>query len=145
MINTEMVPIEENLRRFLVDVVRRCQSTVAEGFRVARVPRRISVNTRHSSSHATSPLPPRGGPSLSNSQLLAPTIADTTACFFEEPPHVSVESGTSPRPPESTDRREPSGEQFTDSAYGGSLEACDCNCHPDTGTDSSIYGLLTPW
>ena len=30
MANTEMVPIEGNLGKLLVDVVRRCQSTVAE-------------------------------------------------------------------------------------------------------------------
>ena len=147
MVNTEMVPIAENLRRLLVDVVRRCQSTVGENFRVTRVRRRISGNSPQPSS--PNPIPPsplREEASLTNSQLLHPIMGDTASAFFEEPPHVSVEAGPScPRPPEDTDCLEPFQNRFTDSGYGSSLEACDCDCHVDVGTDFSINGLFAPW
>ena len=43
IIDTKMVPIEEDLRRLLVDIVRRCQSTVAENFRVIRQRKKVST------------------------------------------------------------------------------------------------------
>lgn len=147
MVNTRMVPIEEGLRRLLVDVVRRCQSTVAENFRVTRPPREVSTNSsQQPSAEAIPPLPSRGETFLTNSQLLDPTIADTTSGFFEEPPHVNVEAGPScPRPPESTDRLEILQNQYTDSGYGGSLEACDCDCHVDLEIDDIVNGLFSSW
>ncbi|KAM0795837.1 hypothetical protein BDR22DRAFT_919345 [Usnea florida] len=45
MVKTEMVPIEKNLRMVFVDVVRRCQSIVAEKFRLIRESR-VSTNHR---------------------------------------------------------------------------------------------------
>ena len=146
MVNTKMVPIEEDLRRLLVDIVRRCQSTVAENFRVTRPPRKVSTNSpQQSSSQAISPLPPRGETLLTDSQLLAPTMADTTLGFFEEPPHVHVEAGPScQRPLEGTDRLELSQNQFTDSGYGGFPEACDCNCHFVSEIDDIVNGIFSP-
>ena len=147
MVNTEMVPIEENLRRLLVDIVRRCQSTVAENFRLTRPPSKVSTNSlQQSSSEAISPLQTRGETSLPHSQLLAPNIADITLGFFEEPPHVHMEAGSSyPRPPEGTDRLEPPQDQFTDSGYGGFLEACDCNCHVGLEIDDIVNGIFSTW
>ena len=147
MVNTKMVPIEENLRRLLVDIVRRCQSTVAENFRVTRPPSKVSTNSpQQSSSQDISPLQTRGETFLTDSELLALTIADTTSGFFEEPPHVHVEAGPScPRPPEGTDRLEPPQNQFTDSGYGGFLEACDCNCHVGLEIDDIVNGIFSPW
>ena len=146
MVNTEMVPIEENLRRLLVDIVRRCQSTVAENFRVTRPPSKVPTNSpQQSSSQAISPLQTRET-SLPDSQLLAPTIADTTSGFFEEPPHVHMEAGFSyPRPPESTDALEPPQDQFTDSGYGGFLGPCGCNCHVGIEIDDIVNGIFSPW
>ena len=105
MVNTEMVPLEENLRRLLVDIVRRCQSTVAENFRVTRPSKRVSPNSpQQPSPQAISPLPTGGEKFFTDSQLLAPTVAGTTSGFFEEPPHMHVEAGPScPEPPQSTD------------------------------------------
>ncbi len=147
IVNTEMVPIEENLRRLLVDIVRRCQSTVAENFRVIRVPRRTSVKSpQPSSSHTSPPSPPRGEISSTDSHLVVPTTAHTTPAFFQEPPHVSVEAEASyARPPDGSDHLKPSQSQFADSAYGSSLEACNCNCHVDIGIDDSTNGLFAPW
>lgn len=147
MVNSRMVPVEEGLRRLLVDVVRRCQSTVAENFRVTRSPRIESTNSpRQSSSHAIPHLTSRGETLLTNSQLLDPTIADTTSGFFEEPPHMHVEAGPScPRPLDGTDRLDVTQNQFTDSGYGGSLEACDCHCHLGLEIDDIVNGLFPPW
>ena len=146
MVNTKMVPIEEDLRRLLVDIVRRCQSTVAEKFRVTRPQRKVSINSpQQSSSQAISQLPSGGETFLTNSQLLAPTIADTTLGFSEEPPHVHVEAGPSyPRPPEGTDRLETPQNQLTDSGYGGFPEACDCNCHFVFEIDDIVNGIFPP-
>ena len=146
MVDTKMVPIEEDLRRLLVDIVRRCQSIVAESFRVTRSPRKVMTDSpQQSSSQAISPLPPRGETLLTDSQLLAPTIADTTLGFFEEPRHVHVEAGPScPRLPEGTDRLEPPQNQFTDSGYGGFPEACDCDCHLVSEIDDTVNGMFSP-
>lgn len=147
MVNTEMVPLEENLRRLLVDIVRRCQSTVAENFRVTRPSRKVPTNSpQHSSSQAISSSPTGGEKSLTDSQLLAPTVAGTTSGFFEEPPHVHVEAGPScPRPPEGTNSLELPQNQLTDSGYGGSLEACDCSCHLSFEIGDIVNGILSPW
>ena len=147
MVNTEMVPLEENLRRLLVDIVRRCQSTVAENFRVTRPSRKVSPNSpQQPSSQAISPLPTGGEKFLADGQLLAPTVAGTTSGFFEEPPHVPVEAGPSyPKPPEGTDGLELPQNQFTDSGYGGSLEACDCICHVSFEIEDITNGIFFPW
>ncbi len=139
-----MVPIEEDLRRLLVDIVRRCQSTVAENFRVIRVPRRVTVDPpQHPSSNANPPLPPRRGSSFTESQLLAAPTVNATLGFFQEPPPASVEAGPScPRPPEGL---EPFQSRFKDSAYGGSLELCDCNCHLNAVIDNTSNGLFSPY
>ena len=146
MVNTRMIPIEEGLRRLLVDVVRRCQSTVAENFRVTRPPREVSTNSpQQPSSQAIPPLPSRTETFLTNSQLLDPAIAGTTSGFFEEPPHMPVEAGAScPRPLEGADRLDAPQNEFTDSGYGGSLEACDCNCHVGLEIDDIVNGLFSP-
>ena len=147
MVNTKMVPIEEDLRRLLVDIVRRCQSTVAENFRVTRPTSKVYTNSpQQSSSQALSPLQTRGETFLTESQLRAPTMADTTSGFFEEPPHVHLQAGPScPRPPEGTDRLEPPQNQFTDSGYGGFLEACNCNCHVGLEIDDIVNGIFSSW
>lgn len=147
MVNTRMVPIEEDLRRLLVDVVRRCQSTVAENFRVTRPPREVTTNSpQQPPSQTIPPLPSRGETFLTNSQLLDPTIAGTTSGFFEEPPHMHVEAGPScPRLLEGADRLDAPQNEFTDSGYGGSLEACDCSCHVDLEIDDIVNGLFSPW
>lgn len=146
MVNTRMVPIEEELRRLLVDVVRRCQSTVAENFRVTRPQRDLSTNSpQQPSSQAISQLPSREETFLTNSQLLGSTLAGKTSGFFEEPPHMHVEAEPScPRPLEGTDRLNVPQNQLTDSGYGGSLEACDCNCHAGLEIDDILNGLFSP-
>ena len=146
MVNTKMVPIEESLMRLLVDIVRTCQSTVAESFRVTRSPRKVTTKSpQQSSSQAISPLPPRGQTLLTDGQPLAPTIADTTLGFFEEPPHVHVEAGPAClRPPEGTDRLEPPQNQFTDSGYGGFSEACECSCHSVPESINIVNGNFSP-
>ena len=144
MVNTEMVPLEENLRRLLVDIVRRCQSTVAENFRVTRPSKKVFTNSPQQPSSSTiSPLPPRGKTFLTDSQLLAPTLAGTTSGFFEEPPHV--EAGPSyPRLPEGTEGLGIPQNQFTDSGYGSSLEACECSCHVTLEIDDIMNGIFSP-
>ena len=143
IVNAEMVPIEENLRRLLVDIVRRCQSTVAENFRVIRVPRRVTVDPpQPPSSNANPPLLPRPGSSFTESQLLAPPTVNATLGFFQEPPPASVEAGPScPRPPEGLEAFQ---SQFKDSGYEGSLDLCDCNCHNDVVIDNRSNGLFFP-
>ena len=129
-----------------MDIVRRCQSTVAENFRVTRPLRKESTNSpQQSSSQAISPLLPRGETFLTDNQLLAPTVAGTTSGFFEEPPHVHVGAGAScSRPSEGTDGLAVPQNPFTDSGYGGSLEACDCNCHVGLGLDDIMNGIVSP-
>ena len=149
MVNTQMEPIEENLRRLLVDVVRRCSSTVVENFRRTREPR-VSSNPPHlPSSHTVPTLPHREETSPTNSQLLAPTVANTTSyCsdFFEEPPHMGIEAGPSSlRLPESADCLASGPNYFADSGYASSLEACSCTCHHESENDDVMNGPFTSW
>lgn len=146
MVNTEMVPIEENLRRLLVDVVHRCQSTVTENFRVTRVTRSTSVNSpQPESSHTTPPTPPSEEMLPTDSQLIIPTSAFATPGSVQVPNQVSAEAGPScPRPPEGDDALEPFPNLFTDSGYGSTQETCDCGCHADVGTNQETNGLFSP-
>lgn len=137
MVLNEMVSMEENLRRLLVDVVRRCQSTVAESHRGTRL--------RRSMPHANPPISPSGETYPINSQLIAPTTACATPEFVRSPPHENVEAGPScPRPPEGIDASEPFPNQLTDSGYGSSRVSWHCNCPVGVGTDQDINGLLLP-
>ncbi len=126
-----------------MDIVRRCQSTVAENFRVIRVPMRVSVDPpQPPSSNANPPLTPRRDSSFAGSQLLAPPTVNPTLDFFQEPPPASVEAGPScPRPPEGLETFQ---SRFKDSAYGGSLDLCDCDCHSNVLIDNTSNGLFSP-
>ena len=149
MVNTEMVPIEENLRRLLVGLVRRCQSTVAEHYRLTRASRVSTNPPRLPSSHTVPTLSRREETLPTSSQLLAPTMANTTSycsTFFEEPPHVGVEAGPSSlRLPGSADRQATVPNYFADSGYASSLEACSCTCHSGSEIDDIINGSFPSW
>ena len=146
MVSTEMVQIEENLRSLLVDVVRRCQSTVTDSFRVTRVRNRVSLDSSQAlGSHAAPPAPHERETVDNNSQPIAPITTHAPPEPSQLPPHADVEAGPScPRPSEGVDALGHFPDLFKDSGYGSSQESCDCNCHIDVGAHHDMNGLCPP-
>ena len=124
VLTPEVIILEESIRPLLTDIVRECQSIVAENFRTARAPRTTSLTTlQTSSSEAVNPVSYERSTS-------GPTASHSPADYFQEPPHVDVEAGAScPRPsvvPKGLTRPQ---SLLNDSGYGSTQEPCSCECH----------------
>ena len=136
-----MEPIEEQLRALLVDIVRNCQSTVAQNFELMNRP---SEGTRALAQHpsqetyvahtAGSESRERAGSSGAGTRSPGPN-------FFVEPPHLDEEVVASL--PATSHRAENKGEnlaQASDSGYGTLFSPCQCPCHLTNGLSSTLYG-----
>lgn len=129
IVDTQMRPIEDNLRTLVVDIVRRCQSTVEENFRVIREPKvDTGSNSQPSASQNISLTQPRDN-AFSNEGQVSASVTDMTH-FFHEPPHMGMEASISnndflgpPNNPECPQN------EYVDSGYGSTLDSCHCGCH----------------
>lgn len=131
------------MRALLVDIVRRCQSAVADNFRVIKTPRADVSNLLHPSPFQSADTElPRGDGIFANTQLLVPTVESPPSVFFQEPPHVGIET-TLPLPTSSqglTTQDKP-WSQPTDSGYESSQQMCYCSCHLNSGHDQTLRGM----
>ena len=94
MINAEMAPLEENLRAMLVDIVRRCQSTVAQNYGRINSP---IARTESPPFHPIQTLPPN---------FQSTTIQGSRPSLLPTTEHTSTQdSGLSSHEPSTTFRR----------------------------------------
>ena len=125
IISPEMKPIEESLRVRFVDIVRRCQSTVEENFRIARGSKAV---TRDSNQLPASQL--EQNVSFRQDQTSASAPENSVTDFFHEPPHVATgENNPFATLPPNINAPDPLPSQSVDSTYGSLPEPCGCVCH----------------
>ena len=125
-LDTDLKPIEENLRTQLVDIVRRCQSVVEENFRITRGSK---VGTGDGLEPIISAQPGEDVP-LSHTPVPATTMQGQMTDFFHEPPLMAPEMNISFAPIAGfTGGPDPFKGQLVDSTYGTLPEPCECVCH----------------
>ena len=142
IINAEMVPIEENVKKLLVDIVRNCMSTVAQNYKQLRGIRLSAGNSTESSilSFAVEQQTREG--SIATSHVLSPGPPHPRTLFFEEPPHVAVD--TMPVATAISHERisGPGQEvQYSDSGYGSYFDSCFCICHLYVDYEKVLDGM----
>lgn len=133
MINTEIAPIEEGLKAMLVDIVRRCQSTVAQNYERIRLADLVEDEesghkscTSASSSHTKIPKTQNlwGYAQLEKNPDQRTTIEDeSTSWFFQELPMLEP-SNANDVPPGMRDTVPE--EQTSDSGYWSFGNFCTC-------------------
>lgn len=137
VVSVDMAPMEESLKALLVDIVRRCQSTVAQNFQRLQGPK-VSPNRSIGST-------PQILPSTQPAAL--PLVAANHALgFYQEPPYLTAEAGaSSPGPPlEDESHRATSQGQVSDSGYGSGTgpDACECPCHLGDNPETLPFGKI---
>ena len=136
VVNAEMAPLEESLRAMLVDIVRKCQSTVAQNFQRLYGPKTSSNGSRRS-------------PSLGSVPILQPNLqpAKTSQALhhYQEPPFQSVGAGVSDWTPHPEDCGHSGYTQapFSDSGYASGVnpDSCNCPCHLFHDLGGALYEL----
>ena len=102
MVNAEMAPLEKRLRAMLVDIVRRCQSTVAQNFDRIRSLRAVDNDAPQVEPNPT-PIRPPIEDVTANDLLTSIDPSDTLerpmhytnytpSLFWEQPPFLSTEA-----------------------------------------------------
>jgi len=142
VVNTEMAPLEQNIRSQLVDIVRRCLSTLAQNYRATReLNGDVMGFSQPPASQAAPPAHFREHGLSHEDFVSANDTGSNMADFFLEPPHMgSGMSSLYPNLPEGSNCPEPSQDQPIDSGYGSVPDSCDCACHNLTGGDASATG-----
>ena len=117
LVSAEMAPLEDSLRTLLVDIVRRCQSTVAQNFQRLQGAK-PGVG---SASSLTPDALPCGPPQ--------PAKINQALLHYQEPPFQATDVAVSNTIPLIPHERTP----FSDSGYGSGVNQvwCDCPCHFD--------------
>lgn len=129
IINAEMAPIEENVKRLVVDIVRRCQSTVARNFEQMKGMRSGANNFTRSSGQSFA-MAQTTEEAVPRSQIGLPDSPQPPMLFNEEPPHMAMDTVPASVGQSHETVSGPSQEtQFFDSGYGSSFDLCSCNCH----------------
>ena len=140
IVSAEMAPIEENLRQLLVDIVRRCQSTVAQNFQQMKGMRSDASNsTQCSAAQITAGKMPVRDANIAERQISSPEIPNSPTLFYQEPPHVTVEAGA--ELPCGTQKKLFVDAESSDSGYGSMDHICHCNCHLKNHPDFMMSGM----
>ena len=126
-VNSEIAPIEENLRGILGDLIRSCQATVFQNYQ------RLSGNP------GTSFDPPStaaGTQTPINNECDRQSAQDTdpargsTSLFFQEPPYLHDSTdGVSDQLIGGSLELYPTRSHGSDSGYGSVPTGCECDCH----------------
>ncbi|KAK0511334.1 hypothetical protein JMJ35_005907 [Cladonia borealis] len=130
LISAGIVPIEENVKKLLVDIVRTCLSAVAQNYKQWRGIRSSARNSTESSILSFAAEQQTREESIPTSQVPSPSPPQPRTLFFEEPPHVAVD--TMPVVTALSHERisGPGQEvQYSDSGYGSYFDPCFCICH----------------
>ncbi|KAL2040510.1 hypothetical protein N7G274_006489 [Stereocaulon virgatum] len=141
IVSTEMAPVEESLRIMLVDIVRRCQATVAQNFQIMK-----ALRPNSSSATETSP-PATQARSMSwtapeNRQPHMLGMTSPLSSSNQEPPHLRDEANlTIPRPPNEAQNQRTTGTLPLDSAYASVDGTCECICHVDSFSSEASSNL----
>ena len=147
VVDTEMKPIEENLRSLVVDMVRRCQSTVEENFRMSRRPRLGDGIDPSLQEPGIIPSSQADENCRSNdSQSPEVNAENRVTDFFHEPPHLAMDVGSSyTELPLNINPSESSQSPLVDSGYGSSMQGpCSCICHYMHRLDLLTGGMDLP-
>ena len=131
-----VVNAEESLMAMLVDILRKCQSTVEQNYQRLYGPKPSSNGSRRS-------------PSLGSVPILQPNLqpAKTSQALphFQEPPFQSVGAGVSNWTPHPEDCGHSGYTQapFSDYGYanGVSFDSCNCPCHLSHDSGGALYEL----
>ena len=134
-----MKPLEDTLRARLVDIVRSCQSTVEQNFRVARASRTGSGYFPPPAPQNSAPLQQGDGTLVQQDQISSFVSNNPVTDFFHEPPHVAA-GASDPfvdlsQATNSQGRLQP---HFVDSTYGSLPESCECVCHLYSTDDCAV-------
>jgi hypothetical protein len=136
IVGAEMAPIEESLRTLLVDIVRRCQSTVAQNFQRLHGAKPNSNSSTRSPSLGSVPI---------QQPLPQPSIVNQALHHYQEPPFQSLEAGVSDWGSRLENHVHVEGSQapFSDSGYGSAVnhDPCDCPCHLNNNFGDAVSGL----
>ena len=138
---SEFAPIEERLRAMVVDIVRTCQSAVAQNFHLTIAPA-SSANDQSQSPSRTilsieTAVQTHGEPFQSFPNSSAANPPD----FYREPPHLSAEASI-PFASSIYSHGSAIGSQNSnsDSGYGSAPPSCDCSCHGYSNTWNTANG-----
>lgn len=139
IVNSEIAPIEERLRFLVVDIIRRCQSTVAQNFQQLKESPSLSKDATSLPSDAAAPTPTfeELDTTLDCSHTNRATAAAATM-HYREPPFLDFD--VNPTPP--LEIPYSSQGQVSDSAYGSNNSPCDCSCHTGIGSSKSTNGMI---
>lgn len=151
VVNAEMVPIEEHVRSLVVEIVRNCQTAVAQNYQLIVAPPSSTGDSIHS--------PPQSKVqnqtvSTENSILLQPAAVasnNLTTSFFQELPYLDADTSSSiPGPSYNPFDQDPNLYQAPDSGYGSLPGDCQCFCHSlysqdSTGCENCTFSHLEPW
>ena len=146
IVEPQIAPIEERVRAIVVDIVRTCQSTVAQNFHTRFAPTSSANDPTQSSPQAIAPNRTAGS---TPEEAAESGINDATGNhldFFQEPPHLTAGARASLPVPTMYNHNDITRNQNenSDSGYGSLPVACNCSCHdyPSTwnldGEDKSI-------
>ena len=140
VIDTEMTPIEENVKKILVDIVRDCQSKMARKYeQMKRTRSSASPSTQHSSQGFTTAQTTEEV-SIPNSQTSLSDPSRPLTLLNNESPYVAI--NTVPAGVEEFHENvSRQSHQSQLDGYGSSFESCFCNCHINTNTNEPSNGM----
>ena len=143
IINPEMASIEEHVKAQLMDIVRICQSMVAQNFQLVRASSSSArESVQPSSSQATHTSPRTGDTPAAMRPPQAPSTAHSPTKFFQEPPHMNVEaSEPAVGPSQEANSQSLSQCHVSDSGYFSTANLCDCICHFGSDLDPTLNGM----
>lgn len=125
IVDAEMAPLEGSLRTMLVDIVRRCQSTIAQNFQ------RMQESESHSSNSELAPAPDAISKEPPAAAPPQPTKPTRSALHYQEPP-FQPEAGQLDwgLPCANHSQNRNLQDLISDSGYGSgvNVDLCDCPC-----------------
>ena len=138
---SQVAPIEDRVRAMVVDIVRTCQSTVAQNYHRTVAPASLANSQMRSSSQTIAST----GSTVPTYQGLVQPSSDSTAGdpldFFREPALLNLEASLSfPDPVYNHNSLTASQNRSSDSGYGTLQSPCDCSCHDYSDTWNTANG-----
>ena len=134
-VESQVAPIEERARATVVDIVRTCQSTVAHNFSLMIAPTSSAGDQTQPNPQTVAPVESSSHTREEPPQLPRANSEDNPLDIYREPPHLSVEAGTTL--PDSVSNVTGSQNPSLDSGYSSLPSSCTCSCHNYSNTSNT--------
>ena len=141
IVNAEMAPSEDRLKILVVDIIRRCQSTVAQNFEQLKKPMSKLPDSKLLSAGADAPDGPREEETSPTRSLTREGVARGALLHYQELPFFDPFAGLDVDQTPQAGLLDIPAVPVSDSRYRSSDSGCLCSCHLGIDSSNSANGM----